>query len=119
MKTHKNLKVWEESIYLVTEIYKQTENFPKSELYGLTNQIRRSSVSIPSNIAEGSGRNSWKELHNFVGYSIGSAAELDTQLIIAKKLNYLDDEAEDTLFKMIEKTRKLLSGYKKYIKTKF
>ena len=116
---HKELDVWKVSIELVTLTYKYTENFPKHEQFGLINQIRRSAVSIPSNIAEGSGRNSWKELHNFVGYSIGSAAELDTQLIIAKKLNYLDDEAEDTLFKMIEKTRKLLSGYKKYIKTKF
>jgi four helix bundle protein len=115
---HKELDVWKVSIELVTQIYKHTESFPKHEQFGLTNQIRRSAVSIPSNIAEGSGRNSWKELHNFVGYSIGSAAELDTQLIIAKNLNYLSAEEEHTLFAMIEKTRKLLSGYKKYVKSK-
>ncbi|MBZ9652097.1 four helix bundle protein [Psychroflexus montanilacus] len=102
---HKELDVWKVSIELVTLIYKHTENFPKNEQFGLTNQIRRSAVSIPSNIAEGSGRNGWKELHNFVSYSIGSAAELDTQLIIAKNLNYLNAEAEESLFSMIEKTR--------------
>ncbi|WP_019038868.1 four helix bundle protein [Psychroflexus tropicus] len=115
---HKDLDVWKVSIELVTLIYKYTDNFPKNEQFGLTNQIRRSAVSVPSNIAEGSGRNSWKELYNFVSYSIGSAAELDTQLIIAKNLIYLNAEAEETLFAMIEKTRKLLSGYKKYVKSK-
>ncbi|TKS56998.1 four helix bundle protein [Mesohalobacter halotolerans] len=115
---HKDLDVWKVSIDLVTLVYKHTENFPRSEQFGLTNQIRRSVISISSNIAEGSGRNSWKELHKFVSYSIGSAAELDTQLIIAKHLNYLNPEAETTLFPMIEKTRKLLSGYKKFVKSK-
>jgi four helix bundle protein len=115
---HKELDVWKVSTELVTFIYKYTENFPKNEQFGLTNQIRRSAVSIPSNIAEGSGRNGWKELHNFVSYSIGSAAELDTQLIIAKNLNYLNTEAEQALFPMVDKTRKLLSGYKKYVKSK-
>ena len=116
---HKELDVWKVSMELVTLVYKLTEAFPKSEHFGLTSQIRRSAVSIPSNIAEGSGRNSWKELHQFVGYSIGSAAELDTQIIIAKILNYLDDKSIEEVFKMLEKTRKLLSGYKKYFKTKY
>jgi len=116
---HKELDVWKVSMELVTLVYKLTEAFPKSEHFGLTSQIRRSAVSIPSNIAEGSGRNSWKELHQFVGYSIGSAAELDTQIIIAKNLNYLDDKSIEEVFEMLEKTRKLLSGYKKYVKTKY
>ncbi|MBZ9779419.1 four helix bundle protein [Psychroflexus sp. CAK8W] len=116
---HKELDVWKVSIDLVTLVYKLTEAFPKSEHYGLVNQMRRSAVSIPSNIAEGSGRNSWKELHQFIGYAIGSAAELDTQIIIAKNLKYIDDKTVHEVFEILEKTRKLLSGYKKYVKTKY
>lgn len=115
---HKELDVWKVAVELVTLVYQSTEDFPTKEQYGLTSQIRRSAISIPSNIAEGSGRNGWKELYNFIGYSIGSAAELDTQLIIAKNLGYLDTKNEVELFSMIDKTRKLLSGYKKYVKTK-
>ena len=116
---HKELDVWKVSIELVTLVYKLTEAFPKSERYGLTNQMRRSAVSIPSNIAEGSGRNSWKELHQFIGYAIGSAAELDTQIVIANNLSYLEEHSIENLNEMLEKTRKLLSGYKKYVKTKY
>ena len=116
---HKELDVWKVSIELVTLVYKLTEAFPASERYGLTNQMRRSAVSIPSNIAEGSGRNSWKELHQFVGYAIGSAAELDTQIVIAINLSYLDEHSVESLSVILEKTRKLLSGYKKYVKTKY
>ncbi len=116
---HKQLDVWKVSMELVTLIYKITNTFPKTEQYGLTNQIRRSVVSIPSNIAEGSGRNGWKELHQFLGYSIGSAAELDTQILIAKNLNYIDAKSVELVLEKIEKVRKLLSGYKKYVRTKF
>jgi len=115
---HKELDVWKVSMDLVTLVYKLTDTFPVSERYGLTNQIRRSAVSIPSNIAEGSGRNSWKELHQFIGYTIGSAAELDTQIIIANNLNYINEKSIEEMFELLEKTRKLLSGYKKYVKTK-
>ena len=86
------MKVWQRSIKLVTDIYRTTRDFPKSELYGLTNQIRRSAVSIPSNIAEGSGRKHKKEYLQFLYVSLGSIAELDTQLLIATNLNFLKDE---------------------------
>jgi len=92
LKSHEDLKVWKDSINLVTEIYRLTKDFPKSELYGLTNQIRRSAISIPSNIAEGSGRKSKKEYLQFLHVSLGSITELDTQLIIASNLEYLSDE---------------------------
>lgn len=80
--THKNLEAWKESINLVVDIYKITQQFPKDELYGLTNQIRRSAVSIPSNIAEGCARQTPKETAQFLHISLGSVAELETQLII-------------------------------------
>lgn len=78
MKDFKSLKVWQKGIKLVIEIYKSTKHFPQEELYGLTSQMRRSSVSIPSNIAEGSGRSSDKDFHRFLEISIGSAFELET-----------------------------------------
>ena len=110
------LDVWKRSSRLACDIYKALANCKD---YGFKDQVTRSAISIPSNIAEGSGRNTWKELHQFRGYSIGSAAELDTQIIIAKKLNYLDDTSVQEVLAILEKTRKLLSGYKKYVKTKY
>ncbi len=88
MKGHHKLKIWDQSIQLVTKIYKLTESFPNHELYGLISQIRRSAVSIPSNIAEGAARNSTKEYINFLSIAQGSCSELETQLIIAKNLGY-------------------------------
>ncbi|HOM41738.1 MAG TPA: four helix bundle protein, partial [Bacteroidales bacterium] len=101
MKTHRNLEVWNKSVELVTEIYKVTESFPKSELYGLTNQIRRSAVSIPSNIAEGAARASSKELLQFLSVALGSVAELETQLIVSGNLNFIDKNHLDLLLSQI------------------
>lgn len=93
MKSHQDLDVWKLAIELVTKIYKVTGNFPKSELYGLTNQIRRCAVSIPSNIAEGAARNSTKEYIQFLYIALGSTTELETQLIISKNLNFIEDNS--------------------------
>jgi len=82
MRTHRDLDVWKNSIELVTMIYQCTNSFPKSEMYGLTNQIRRSAVSIPSNISEGAARNTSKDFSHFLAITLGSIAELETQLII-------------------------------------
>ena len=87
------MEVWKESMALALMVYKLTENFPKTELYGLTSQIRRCSVSIPSNIAEGSVKFSNKETLRFIEISIGSLAELDTQLLLSKDLDYYTEEA--------------------------
>src|SRR5690606_35660521 len=92
MKTHKDLEVWKKSIELVTEIYQVTKNFPKEEIYGLTSQIRRSAVSVPSNIAEGAARQFNKEYIQFLYIALGSLMELDTQLIIAKNNDFIDEE---------------------------
>ncbi len=89
VKDYKDLMVWQKGIEIVDEIYTITDKFPASELYGLTNQMRRASVSIPSNIAEGFARNSSKEYKQFLYISLGSCAELDTQIIIAHRRNYI------------------------------
>jgi len=81
IKTYRDLKVWQKSIEMVTEIYKLTTHFPNRELFGLTSQIRRSSISIPSNIAEGYGRFSRKEYIRFLGISLGSLYEMQTQFV--------------------------------------
>ena len=86
MKTHRDLKVWQNSLDLVTEIYKLTKAFPNSETFGLACQIQRSAVSVPSNIAEGAARNSNKEFSRFLSIALGSLAELETQLIISKNI---------------------------------
>jgi len=97
MTTHKDLNVWKKSMNLVVLIYKLTGQFPKEELFGLSSQMRRSAVSIPSNIAEGHGRNSEKDLIRFLYISLGSASELETQLILSNKLNFLNDESFNKL----------------------
>lgn len=97
MKTHKELKIWMESMQLVTEIYKITINFPKEEIYGLTSQIRRAAVSIPSNIAEGAGRKNIKEFRQFLYIALGSLSELETQLLISKNIGYLNNNTYEEL----------------------
>lgn len=114
--THKNLEAWKEAISLTTEIYKLTQNFPKDELYGITNQIRRSAVSIPSNIAEGCARQTAKETIQFLHISLGSIAELETQLIISNNLGYTKS-IDETIGKIIH-IRKLIVGLVKFHKTK-
>lgn len=118
MRTHKDLDAWKLSVELVVLIYQLTSTFPKEEVFGLTNQIRRAAVSIPSNIAEGAARNSNKELIQFLHISLGSQQELDTQLLIAKKLEYLTDDQYNEINIKIETVGKLLNGLIKYLKTK-
>lgn len=113
---HKDLDAWRLSIDFVTEIYLITKCFPKDEFYGLTNQIRRSSISIASNIAEGCARQSDKETIQFLYISVGSIAELETQLLIAKNLHYIDN-IDDLLLK-ITSIRSLILGLIKYLKFK-
>lgn len=117
MKTHLDLDVWKRSIEFVTLIYRLTGKFPKSEIYGITSQIRRSAVSIPSNIAEGAGRTSKKEFSHFLSISLGSLAELETQLIISDNLNYLDSGLLNDLISKLSSIRKMIFGLKKSIST--
>jgi four helix bundle protein len=92
MNYFKELKVWQNSIELVTKTYLKSQSFPKEEIYGITSQLRRCAVSIPSNIAEGCGRNTAKDFNNFLGIALGSAFEFETQLIICKNLNFIIQE---------------------------
>lgn len=116
MKDHKELDVWKLSVDLVTDVYDVTRNFPKDELYGLTSQIRRSAVSIPSNVSEGVARNTEKESIQFFYISLGSASELETQLIIAQKLNYAKNI--DHIFDKLTSVKKLINGLIRYYKLK-
>jgi four helix bundle protein len=117
MKTHNDLDVWKKSVEMVTLIYKQTRDFPKEELYGLTNQMRRAAVSVPSNIAEGAGRNSSKELLQFLYYATGSLSELETQLIIAYNLKYLNNEQKQDIDAICSNIFKMLSKLIQSIKS--
>jgi len=116
MKNFKKLKVWQKGIELVVDIYNKSQTFPKEEIYGLTSQIRRSSVSIPSNIAEGSGRNSDKEFNRFLDISLGSSFELETQLIIAHDLKFLSDSDFETLNDNTIEVQRMISGLQKSLK---
>jgi four helix bundle protein len=91
MHNLKELKIWHKAMELTTEVYRLTANFPKEEKYGLTSQIRRAAVSIPSNIAEGAGRNSNKEFVQFLAISNGSSYELQTQLLLSKNFNLIQE----------------------------
>ncbi|MCZ7603862.1 MAG: four helix bundle protein [Melioribacteraceae bacterium] len=112
MHKFKELKVWQNSKNLVIDIYKVTENFPQTEIFGLTNQIRRASVSVPSNIAEGCGRNSNKDLIRFLDIANGSSFELETHLIIAHELNYIDDLVFNKIIKKLDEVQKMIYGFK-------
>jgi four helix bundle protein len=118
MKTHKDLIVWQRSILLVTEVYKITKEFPKDELYGLVNQLRRAAVSIPSNIAEGAARFSKKGFCQFLYISLGSASELETQFIISRNLNYLGQDISESLQLQLSQVRKTLLGLIQSLKEK-
>lgn len=106
------LDVWNNSIYLVQCIYHLTENFPKSELYCLTSQIRRAAISIPSNIAEGSTRKSFKDQARYSEIAFGSLIELLNQLIIANKLNYISQETLSSIRLEIEKISRQINSLK-------
>jgi four helix bundle protein len=110
---HKDLEVWKKSMDLVVRLYQITKLFPDSEKYGLTSQMRRAAVSIPSNIAEGSARKGNKELLQFLYIAIGSLSELETQYMIAVRLEFVTKE--DAFEQQLIEVKKLLIGFKNYI----
>ena len=107
---HKNLDVWQKAMSLVTSVYLLTKQFPKEELYSLTNQIRRAAVSIPSNIAEGRSRQSVRDFMRFVVMARGSIAELETQLLIGQNLGYVGNEELQPLLRDTDDVGRMLSG---------
>ena len=107
VRSYRELKVWQKGIELVKSVYGLTQDFPKSETYALASQMQRAAVSIPSNIAEGQGRQHTGEFRQFLHIAIGSAAELDTQLIVAVELGYSTAENAQSLFDLILEIRKM------------
>lgn len=108
MHNYKQLDVWSRGIELAASIYETTKNFPNEEKFGIISQMRRSAVSISSNIAEGAGRNSDKEFRRFLNISFGSCSELETQLIISLKLGYLSGEESENLLSELTEIQKMI-----------
>jgi len=113
IRSHKDLDAWTKSIDLIEDIYSVTKEFPKEEIYVLTSQIRKSAISITSNISEGAARNSSKEFIYFLYVALGSASELESQIIIAERLKYIDDSSD--LQEKINAIKNMIKGliYKK------
>ena len=114
MKGHRDLEVWQKAMQLVTDIYRETAAFPRSEVYGLTNQVRRAAVSVPSNIAEGCGRSSKKEFAHFLCNARGSLLEVETQLEIAQNLGYLSDKSARELLSKTNEIGRMLNGLRSW-----
>jgi four helix bundle protein len=110
MRPHQKLKLWIQALEFVLKVYKATESFPKEERYGLTSQIRRVAISIPSNIAEGAARNSTKELRYSVSSAQGSASELETELLIAYRLGYSNEASFSNLIQDLEEIGRMITG---------
>ena len=111
MRDFRDIKIWDKAHKLVVEIYKISALFPKNEQYGLTSQIRRAAVSIPSNIAEGSGRGSKKELKQFMIVSSSSASEVEYQILLALDLGYISKLIYEKLNEKIVEIKKMLNSY--------
>ncbi len=116
-QSYRDLTVWQKSIALCVQVYEACGAFPKSELYGLSDQMRRAAVSIPSNIAEGQGRQHPKEFLHFLSVANGSLAELDTQRIIAENLHFVSTEKSAHLDERITEVRKMLYALAASLKT--
>ena len=112
MHNFKNLKIWQKSRVLVKEVFLLTREFPAEEKFGLTSQILRSAYSVPSNIAEGSGRSSNKDFSRFLDISLGSAFELETQLILASDINYLSEEQLLHIQDLLQEIQKMIYSFK-------
>lgn len=110
IKDIKELKVWQKGMEIVKDIYKATSTFPKEELYGLSAQMRRAAVSVPSNIAEGFKRHHGKEFKQFLYIAMGSTSELETQLIIAKELGFIGTNEFESITEKIDHLSKMLSS---------
>jgi four helix bundle protein len=110
VKDYRELIVWQKAMDLVEAIYRTTAGFPKEGVYGLTSQLRRAAVSVPSNIAEGNGRNTTRDYVHFLGVAYGSIKEMETQVLIAERLQYIDAGRCDKLVKATGEIARLMSG---------
>ncbi|MFA7617152.1 MAG: four helix bundle protein [Weeksellaceae bacterium] len=118
IKSYKDLLIWQKGFQIVIAVYKLVKSFPQEELYALTNQIKRASVSIPSNIAEGYGRNKKKSFNHFLDISRGSLYELETQLLISKKLEFIvDNEPYNEILNLKNEESKMINSFSKKLKS--
>ena len=117
MKDFRTLQVWEKAHALTLAIYKVTEKFPKQELYALTNQIQRAAVSVPTNIAEGCGKDSDAELKRYFVIAMGSSSELEYLLLLARDLKYLPEDSHQTLSNDLVEVRRMLNAFIQKLKT--
>ena len=117
IKSFKDLRIWQKGIQLVEDVYAVSRGFPKEEIYGLQSQLRRSAVSIPSNIAEGFARLHNKEYRNFLYIALGSCAELTTQVIISSRLKYIEKVKADTILSDINEISKMTMSLIKKLNT--
>ena len=118
ISTFKDLTLWQEAMELVIDVYKITKQFPKSEMYGLCSQMQRCAVSVPSNIAEGHQRNSTPQFLQFISIARGSLGELETQIILAFRLEYLDKNTKEELLNRVARVGRLIGGMMKSLKAK-
>lgn len=117
VKSYKELLIWQKGITIVVLIYKLTKDFPKEEMYALTSQLKKASVSVPSNIAEGFGRQTDKSFNHFLNISRGSLNEIETQLIIAKELDFvLDGNLFNEIMFLLEEESKMINAFSKNLK---
>lgn len=116
MKTFRDLLIWQKAMNLVTNTYQITQKFPKEELFGLTSQIRRSAISLPSNIAEGYGRDSNKEFLRFIKIVIGSLFDFQTQIEIAKNINYQNENEFKNLYEETRELEAMIISFSKRLK---
>jgi four helix bundle protein len=117
IKSYRDLVVWQKAMELVTEVYRVTKKFPKDELFGLTGQMRRAAVAVPSNIAEGYGKSSRKEYIYFLTHARGSLLELETQVLIASNLSYLKESETDDLLSLVSEVGRIIHGLLSSLKT--
>ncbi len=117
-RSYRDLVEWQKAMKFVTAIYEATRQFPNEERYGITNQLRRAAVSVPSNIAEGQARFSQKEFHHFLSQARGSLVEIETQLMIAKELKYLQAAKADILLAAADELGRVLNGLIASIKSR-
>lgn len=117
-KSYQDLEVWQKAMDLVVLCYEITKNFHKNEAYGLSSQLQRAAVSIPSNIAEGRHRSHGREFLQFLAFAYGSLAELETHILIAERLGYINGINKQSLLKMTSEVGKMINGLKKSLKKK-
>jgi four helix bundle protein len=116
VQSYKDLVVWQKAMDLVEMVYRQTKGFPKEELYGLTSQLRRAVVSIPSNIAEGQGRAGSTEFSRFLNIAYGSLLEVETQLLIARRLQYVNEAELTNILELVSRVGQLINGLLRSLK---